>query len=218
MSKPNPSKLTDLQLLILSKASQRDDHGIELPPNLKGGAAAKVVKKLIDIDLAQEVAAKPGMPVWRHDDESRSFALIITHAAFEALGIEPDGDADTSPAVRSADEAGGRRRGKRTRTRIHSKAKALAPKRPNREAASRSGTKRGLLVTLLQREQGATIDDLMAATQWLPHTTRAALTGLRKKGYEIGKEKDEGGKTIYRIETEANPSKAPAAGISSDAA
>jgi hypothetical protein len=87
MSKPKEFKLTDLQLLILSKASQRNDHAIELPPNRKGGAAAKVVKKLIDGKLAKEVAAKPGMPVWRRDDESRSFALIITHAAFEVLGI-----------------------------------------------------------------------------------------------------------------------------------
>src|SRR5688572_21719098 len=110
MSKSKQSKLTDLQLLILSKASQRDDHAIELPPHLKGGAAGKVVKKLIDGDLAKEVAAKHGMPVWRRDDESRSFALIITHAAFEALGIEPDADADASRAVRSGNTVGRERR------------------------------------------------------------------------------------------------------------
>src|SRR5215207_4845605 len=152
MSKPKQPKLTDLQLLILSKASQRDDHAIELPPNLKGGAAAKVSKKLIDTDLVQEVAAKPGMPVWRHDDESRSFALIITRAAFEALGIEPDGSAHTSPAVRSADKSRVGRRSKRTRPRLHSNAKAPAQKRSGTEAAPRSGTKQALIVTLLQRK------------------------------------------------------------------
>ena len=41
------SNLTDTQLVILSAASQRDDRGVELPPNLKGGAARKVVDKLI---------------------------------------------------------------------------------------------------------------------------------------------------------------------------
>jgi hypothetical protein len=40
-------KLTDTQLVILSAASQRDDRGVELPANLKGGAACKVVDKLI---------------------------------------------------------------------------------------------------------------------------------------------------------------------------
>jgi Protein of unknown function (DUF3489) len=36
---------------------------------------------------------------------------------------------------------------------------------------------------LLQRDYGATLEELIAATDWLPHTTRAALTGLRKRGY-----------------------------------
>lgn len=89
MSKFNPAQLTDFQLLLLSKASQRDDHAIELPPNLKGGAAAKVVRKLLDHGLAEEVATSPGMPVWRRDEESAFFTLIITRGAFEALGIEP---------------------------------------------------------------------------------------------------------------------------------
>jgi site-specific DNA recombinase len=37
---------------------------------------------------------------------------------------------------------------------------------------------------LLQRDCGATLEELIAATDWLPHTTRAALTGLRKRGYQ----------------------------------
>jgi hypothetical protein len=36
-------KLTDTQLVTLSAASQREDRAIELAPNLKGGAAHKVV-------------------------------------------------------------------------------------------------------------------------------------------------------------------------------
>jgi hypothetical protein len=218
MSNPKPSELTDLQLLLLQKASQRDDHAIELPPYLKGGAAAKVVKKLIDGKLAKEVAAKPGMPVWRRDDESRSFALIISHAAFEALGIEPGADADASPAVENADKVRGKRRSKGTHRPVHSKAKAPAQQHSDTDAAPRTGTKQTLILTLLQRQQGATIDDLVAATQWLPHTTRAALTGLRKKGYEIAKDKGESGKTVYRIKAEADPSKEPAAPVSSHAA
>jgi Protein of unknown function (DUF3489) len=217
MSKSKQSRLTDLQLLILSKASQREDHAIELPPNLKGGAAAKVVKKLIDSKLAKEVAAKPGMPAWRGDDASRRFALIITPAAFEVLGIEPDADGHASPAVRSGD-AVGRKGRKETRPRTRSKAKASAQKRPDNEAPPRTGTKQALIITLLERQQGATIDDLVAATQWLPHTTRAALTGLRKKGFEIAKGKGESGKTVYRIRAEADPSKEPAARVSSQAA
>ena len=40
-------KLSDTQLMILSAASQRDDHAVVLPPNLKGSAAKKVVEKLV---------------------------------------------------------------------------------------------------------------------------------------------------------------------------
>ena len=45
---------------------------------------------------------------------------------------------------------------------------------------------------LLTRVGGATLDDLVVATGWLPHTTRAALTGLRKKGHTIVRDKVEG--------------------------
>jgi hypothetical protein len=155
------------------------------------------------------------MPVWRRDDESRAFALIITRTAFEALGIEPDTNADARPAVLSAGKDGRKPRSKGTRPRVHFKAEASAQKRTDTEAAPRTGTKQALIVTLLQRQQGATLDDLVAATQWLPHTTRAALTGLRKKGFEIAKDKGESGKTVYRIEQRSDTSKEPAAGVSS---
>ena len=57
------------------------------------------------------------------------------------------------------------------------------------------------MISLLQRDSGATLDELVDATGWLPHTTRAALTGLRQKGFVLTKSKNEAGKTVYRIET-----------------
>ena len=60
-------------------------------------------------------------------------------------------------------------------------------------------TKADAVLALLRRSEGATLADLIAATGWLPHTTRAALTGLRKKGHVLVKGKrDE--VTCYRIE------------------
>jgi hypothetical protein len=41
----------------------------------------------------------------------------------------------------------------------------------------RQGTKIAGVIALLQRDQGAKLDELIAATGWLPHTARAALTG-----------------------------------------
>lgn len=48
------------------------------------------------------------------------------------------------------------------------------------------------VLALLQREQGASLAELVEATGWQPHTARAAVTGLRKKGYAIAKESVEG--------------------------
>jgi hypothetical protein len=45
----------------------------------------------------------------------------------------------------------------------------------------RAGTKAAVVIGLLSRAGGASIDDLITAAGWLPHTTRAALTGLRKR-------------------------------------
>lgn len=74
-----------------------------------------------------------------------------------------------------------------------SKIAATSPAaKPDR--ASKSAT----VVALLERDEGATRAELITATGWLPHTTRAALTGLRKKGHAIERSK-RGDATCYRI-------------------
>jgi hypothetical protein len=55
------------------------------------------------------------------------------------------------------------------------------------------------VIDLLRRHGGATIPTLIEATGWLPHTTRAAFTGLRKRGYAIARERIDGGDSVYRI-------------------
>jgi hypothetical protein len=43
------------------------------------------------------------------------------------------------------------------------------------------------------------LDELIAATGWLPHTARAALTGLRHRGYDVRLERGENGRaSVYR--------------------
>jgi hypothetical protein len=48
------------------------------------------------------------------------------------------------------------------------------------------------VIALLSRPNGATLDDLVAATGWQPHTTRAALTGMKKKGHSLSSNKIDG--------------------------
>ena len=61
-------------------------------------------------------------------------------------------------------------------------------------------TKQSLLIDLLGREGGASLAVIVEATGWLPHTTRAALTGLRKKGHAIERFRGDE-ETRYRIVT-----------------
>lgn len=55
--------------------------------------------------------------------------------------------------------------------------------------AAKPPSKTALIVGMLQRSEGATLEQMVEATGWQPHTTRAALTGLRKKGHHIARSK-----------------------------
>lgn len=71
---------------------------------------------------------------------------------------------------------------------------ALSPKRTSKSAA---------VLAMLLRPEGATLDQLVIATGWLPHTARAALTGLKKKGHNVSSDKPAGGVRTYRVSTGA---------------
>ena len=52
---------------------------------------------------------------------------------------------------------------------------------------------------LLARAKGATVADLTNATGWQPHSVRALLSGLRKKGVVLIREARKSGENCYRI-------------------
>ena len=61
-------------------------------------------------------------------------------------------------------------------------------------------TKAATVTKLLSRNRGATLADVMSATNWQPHSARAFLSGLRKKGKILVKEARKDGETSYRLE------------------
>ncbi len=70
-------------------------------------------------------------------------------------------------------------------------------------AKSPKPTKKAQLIALLERKSGATIAAASEKFGWQQHTTRAALTGLRKAGYGIELRKPEnGGAGTYHIAKE----------------
>jgi len=64
---------------------------------------------------------------------------------------------------------------------------------------SPASTKRAKLIGMLDRAEGASVAELGQRLGWLPHTVRAAITGLRHAGREVTRSKDENGKSIYRL-------------------
>lgn len=77
---------------------------------------------------------------------------------------------------------------------------APAKQKATPAASTNRPTKRDQLAALLVREEGATIDQMIAVTGWLPHTVRAAMTGIKKLGYAIDSDKIDGLRTYRAVE------------------
>ncbi len=201
-------KLSDTQRVVLSAACQRPDRNIlPLPANLKGGAAAKVIAGLSAKGLVQEVPADTGEPVWREDENGSRTSLRATDAAFQALGIEVDPSPSPETAMPNAKT---RSRKGASGPKPSAKAKA-APRKGSRKPASadegkserqsRTNTKQASLIAMLEQPDGASLDEIVAATGWQPHTVRGAIAGALKKklGLTVASEKVEGRGRVYRI-------------------
>jgi hypothetical protein len=156
------------------------------PATIKGAALSKVSAKLVKLGLAREIEAKPGAPIWGRDEAGQGYALKLTAAGLKAVAadegsqdaIEPDETPQPQAKNRASPDEGGL---------------------PARVAGPRDGSKLAQVIELLRCADGATIVDLTQATGWLPHTTRAALTGLRKRGYAVIRERIGAGDSVYRI-------------------
>lgn len=185
-------KLSDLQLILLSHAAGRSD-GVLLPlPEQVAAEAARTkraIATLLKRDLLHETDVRNSGQVWREEDDRR-IGLVITDAGLAAIGVTgPDAGTEDGPVPAATPPAEADSSGVETLDRGGTVDSHGLPTPP---------TKRALVLDMLQREQGATLDELVQATGWLAHTTRAALTGLRKKGFAILREKADG-ISRYRI-------------------
>jgi hypothetical protein len=183
-------KLSDTQLVMLSAAAQRKDLCLTAPHKMKGAILTKVSEKLVKLGLVREVRAKAGMPVWRRDNVGQNYAVKLTAKGLKALVVGDGSDDATSPSEAPQPQPKPRANKASGPDLAGEHAKTLTP---------RAGSKLARVIGLLQRPEGATIRSLMEATGWLPHTTRAALTGLRKRGYAVARERIEGEGTVYRV-------------------
>jgi Protein of unknown function (DUF3489) len=193
-------KLTETQLVLLGAAAQRKDLYLVAPPTLKGATAQRVASKLISAGFVKEVKAKASGPIWRRDEESgASYALKLTAAGAKAIAVddaaEPEDAGEESDALANRDQAP-------LPSKLDAKDARPADAEPGPvgPSAPRGGSKLAQVIELLRRDHGATITELIAATDWLAHTTRAALTGLRKRGFAVAIDRsDDKRGSFYRI-------------------
>lgn len=166
------TQLSDTQAIILRAAAQRPEHiALPLPESLRGGAAAKVIGAMLAKGFLQEV-----------DADMRKGELVwretgdghgVTLVATDA-GLAAIGiEPDTSAAPEPAPMA----------------------------RTPREGTKQATLIAMLRAPDGATIEEIMAATGWQSHTVRGAMAGALKKklGLEVSSEKIEGRGRVYKM-------------------
>ena len=174
-------KLTETQIIVLTAGAKRPDNiALPLPKGLAGAAAKMAVAKMIEHGWLTEVDAntRRGEPLWRETGDGHGTTLVVNDAGLLAIGIEP-------VVVK-------------TMTAINKHAaEAPTPKPPT----PRAGTKQALLIALLQTSEGATIAEIVAATNWQPHTARGAMSGAlgKKLGLIVTSAKEGDRGRVYRL-------------------
>jgi len=215
------TRLSDTQLVILGAAAQRTDLSVlPLPEQikLKGGALTKVMDSLRNKGLIRVI-----------ETDGRPQRVVLTSEGMAAIGVEHEdegqtttpAEADTAPtpsdaatAVEaSAPAAECDSAATPAKHRAKAKAKAAKPGKaaPAEKPTPRTGTKQAQMIEMLKRPEGATVEQIAAATGWQHHTIRGAISGALKKKLgltveatrtrEVGPNKTgaKGSSTVYRI-------------------
>ena len=191
--------LSDAQKRILSNAAERPDRVIlPLPADFRarGAVRQKVLEALLKQGLVAERTTTNDAAVWRRDARRRRLTLAMTAAGCAALGhhdetAAPMGRQAADTCSASGSHAAGSREHPTTASRSASSVATAGP----------SG-KLGAILAAMAGEQGATLAALVDLTGWLPHTTRAALSRLRQRGYPI-RLVGEAGRKAYCLDVHA---------------
>jgi len=148
--------------------------------------------------------------------------VVITSEGMAAIGVEaendkaPAGATEPDAAPTSADSAAAPAKGKSFREKAAKATPAAgepeaAPGQPAAKPTPRAGTKQATMIDMLKRPEGATVEQIAAATDWQHHTILGAISGALKKKLgltveatrtrEVGPNKTgaKGSSTVYRI-------------------
>ena len=200
------NRMSEAQRSVLRFAAARDDRLLQPPANARGAVAKSLAAKLIDAGWAKEVKAPKDAPVWRRDQTADcAYALRLTARGLKVAAADEEargGEKVDGPDAAKQDAAT-RRAPKPFEPQLacpNDAQPAVSSNEMRLVRPPRADSKLGGVLARLSAGAGATISELMASTGWLEHTTRAALTGLRRRGYTLSltrRERD--GASVYRI-------------------
>ena len=185
-------KLTAPQQAVLIAAAAHTDGVAGRPIGMKPSAAAKLAAKLVEHRLAREVRARDDAPVWREDEQGRDVSLKLLKAGHVLAAELLSAEQATDRQAAAGQNVGG------TPVAVPDQG-APAPVGREGGVTDKCQTKRTLVLAMLGRRDGATMEELVTATGWLPHTTRAALSGLRKGGVALERSRRHDGATAWQL-------------------
>lgn len=172
---------------LIATARERPDRHLVPPERVRGRARRLLADKLVGLGLAERVVVDEGETAWWLEPDRGSIGLRLPRHDHDEAEVMVDAEAvaDTLTGPEGCGE-------------VESTGGVNLALRP---AEPRGWTKIARVLALLRRPEGADLQALVAATGWLPHTARAALTGLRRKGHavEARRADDAGGRTVYHI-------------------
>ncbi len=171
------------QSLILGTAARRPGRVVVPRPaglRARGAVRRRLLGALLERGLVEEVASRDEGLAWRCDERGRHRALRLTPAGLAAAaGPEAGPVAKAAKGTASRPAAG--------RSSPAATGGDAAPERTGAAATQqpRPGGKLGRVLDALGGAGGATLAEMAELTGWQPHTTRAALTRLRRRGHAL---------------------------------
>lgn len=172
--------LSDTHRVVLANAAAKVNLNALPVPSTIGNDPEKISKVLAELLedglLAEVPKSKTAKACGSYSGSNAD--MLITNRGLLAIGISPLGDEGVS----------------------------LVELKSDGDVPHARGSKLQMLVTLLQRPQGARIDELVLATGWQKRSVRGAMSGaLKKHSHQISSVLTKGRGRVYRIEMTGPP-------------
>ena len=118
----------------------------------------------------------------------------------QRLGETAKAEPKAKGGAKSAKGAPAKAKSGKKATRAKKAPKAKKGAKKSEATGPREGSKTAQVVAMLQRKDGATLEEIMKKMGWQKHTVRGFMAGAMKKaGYTVESFKPEGGERTYRI-------------------